>query len=376
MRIARTLSFYLIRESAVYCALAFILLTLVLLAQNLLRRLESLVLVGMTPQDLRVVLECVVPIVVSYSLPLAFLVGILFALRRLGSDGELEGMRTAGFGPTTLVGPLLVMGVAAGLLSGWLLNSVEHESRRELVRLFKSVAARGAILEPGKFRPLGHRIVFVEERDRSGALHGIMIVDRSQPENPYRIFANEGRFRFVPESSEILLELWQGDVHMTPDPRAPDRYERILFEEFVYRVDVSHLLGADFGPVRPKQMKLDELHAVLDRAAKGDPLRELDQRNPVEYQMEIHRRRALPFAPLLFAGVGVPIVLATERRGRNHGLILSLLAAMAYYALAAVMEMAARGAWLDAALATWMPNVAFATLAVVLIARRRNRVSA
>ena len=114
MRIARTLSFYLIRETAVYCALAFFLLTLVLLTQNLLRRLEDLYLVGMTGEDLVIVLRCVFPMVVSYSLPLAFLLGILLALRRMGSDGELEGMRSAGFGPATPLRPLVGDGAHRG----------------------------------------------------------------------------------------------------------------------------------------------------------------------------------------------------------------------------------------------------------------------
>jgi LPS export ABC transporter permease LptF len=374
MRIARTLSFYLIRETAVYCALAFFLLTLVLLTQNLLRRLESLFLVGITPDDLRVVLQCIFPIVVSYSLPLAFLVGILLALRRMGSDGELEGMRTAGFGPTALIVPLLVMGTLTAALSAWLMGSIEHESRRDLVGLFKNVAARGAILEPGKFRPVGNRLIFVEDRDRSGELHRVMIVDWSRPDHPYRIFANKGRFQFEPESAEILLELTKGGLHLQPSAEEPRRYERILFEEFAYRVDVRHILGGDFGPVRPKQMNLAELRAVIERAEGGDPLRELDQKNPIEYEMEIHRRRSLPLAPLIFVGVGVPIALASERRGRNQGLIMSLLVAMGYYAFTAVMEIAAREAWLGAALASWIPNIVFAALALILIATHRTRI--
>lgn len=374
MRIARTLSFYVIRETAVYCGLAFFLLTLVLLTQNLLRRLESLFLVGMTLEDLGIVLRCVFPIVISYSLPLAFLVGILLAFRRMGSDGELEGMRSSGFGPTTLLGPALAMGLIATALSGWMLTTVEHESRRDVVSLFKSVAARGAILEPGKFRPIGSRLVFVEDRDRSGLLHGVMIVDRSQPARPYRIFAKSGRFRFEAETAEIVLELSHGDLHLQPSDDDPLRYERVLFDEFVYRVDVSHILGADFGPVRPKQMNLAELRAVIERAEQGDSLRDLDQKNPIEYEMEIHRRRTLPFAPLLFAGVGVPIALASERRSRNQGLLLSLVAALGYYSLATVMEIAAREAWLSPGLAAWIPNITFTLLASLLIAQRRSRI--
>jgi lipopolysaccharide export system permease protein len=201
-----------------------------------------------------------------------------------------------------------------------------------------------------------------------------MIVDQSRPSHPYRIFAARGRFEFEAETAEILLELKQGGLHLQPSNNDPMRYERILFDEFSYRVDVGHILGGEFGPVRPKQMNLAELRAVLERAEQGDPLRELDQRNPVEYEIEIHRRRTLPFAPLLFAGVGVPIALASERRGRNRGLLISLVAAFAYYALAALMEIFAREAWLSAAVSAWIPNIFFAALAIGLIASRRAKI--
>jgi lipopolysaccharide export system permease protein len=374
MRIARTLSLYVIRETSIHCALAFFLLTFVLITQNLLRRLEELFLVGMTAQDLGIVLMCVFPVVISYSLPLAFLVGILLALQRLGSDGELEGMRAAGIGPSMLLAPLLVLGLLTSGVSLWLMNSVEHESRRELVRLFKSVAARGAIIEPGKFRYIGPRLIFVEDRDRSGGLHGIMIYDETRSEQPYRIFAAHGRFRFLPDTSEILLELSEGDVHFSPDSEDPGRYERIRFEEFVYRVNVGHILGRNFGPVRPKQMEVSELREVLDRAERGDPLRELDQRDPIEYELEIHRRRALPLAPLVFAGIGVPMALASEGRGRALSIVLCLAGAFGYYALGALAEMGARDAWLGASLAAWIPNLVFGVLAIVLVAARRDRI--
>jgi len=376
MRIARTLSLYVMREAIVYCALAFFVLTLVLLTQNLLRRLDQLFLVGMTSQDLWVVVECIFPVALSYSIPLAFLIGILLSVRRFGADGELRGLGACGIGPTAFLVPHLLLGLVATGISAWLLSSVEHESRRELVQLFKTAAARGAILEPGKFRTIGRRVVFVEDRDRSGLLSGVMILDQSEEERPFRVFADRGRFHFDEESEQLELELWDGDVHFVPDEDRPNRYERMHFEAFAYHLGVRHILRGDFGPVRPKQMNLEELRAVLARAEQGDPLSELDQRDPLQYALEIHRRRTLPFAPLLFAGVAVPIALASEDRGRGIGLFLTLGAAFGYYALAAAMESLAQEPWVGPALASWIPNIAFAALGLVLVAIERRRIPA
>jgi lipopolysaccharide export system permease protein len=376
MRIARTLSLYVMRETLLYCTLAFLVVTLVLLTQNLLRRLDELFLVGMTLPDVGVVVRCLAPVALSYSIPLAFLLGLLLAIRRMSADGELLAMRAGGIGPIRLLIPFLILGSMAAGLSAWLLGSVEHQARRELVHLFKHVAARGAIIEPGKFRYIGHRLIFVEDRDRSGKLSGVMIYDQSPKSRAYRIFADHGQFKFDEATQHIQLTLESGDLHLDPTEGQPTRYERMRFEEFTFDLDVTHLLGTEFGPVRPKQMTVPELRAVIARAKTGDPLRELDQRDPLEYALEIHRRRALPFAPLLFAGIGVPIALASENRGRNLGLLLVLFAAFGYYALGSIAVAIAQANWLGPVAAQWLPNIIFTAFAIGLTWYGRNRVQA
>lgn len=373
MRIARTLSLYVMRETLVYGALCFLAVTLVVLTQNLLVRLDELVLIGMNPADWLELSACLLPVALTYSIPLSFLVGILLAARRLGSDGELLGLRAAGVGPDGVLVPNLLLGLLATALLAWLVVSLEHDSRRQLVRLFKTVAARGAILEPGKFRRIGHQLIFVEERLPDGGLSGVMIYDTGSKGRAYRLFAERGRFEFDDARSEIEIELWNGDVHLDPAESDPNRSVRIHFDAFSVGVDVSHILGTELGPVRPKQMTRSELDDVLDRARRGDPLKELDQKNPIEYELEIQRRRTLPFAPLLFAGVGVPIALASEQRGRSLGLPLALAAAFAYFALGTLAESIAQQQWLTAAQASWIPNGVFLVAACFLVHFVRHR---
>ena len=325
MRTARTLSLYVMRETLVYCGLAFVAVTFVLLMQNLFVRLDELFVVGVDGRDFLRLALCLLPIALAYSIPLAFLVGILLATRRFGSDGELLGMRAAGIGPDQILAPNLVLGLLATALLAWLVIGVEHVSRRELVRLFQSVAARGAILEPRRFRRIGDQLIFVEDRSPDGGLTGVMIYDATSKDHAYRLFAERGRFHFDEARSEIQIELWNGDVHLDPTETEPRRSARIHFDTFSVAVDVSAILGNELGPVRPKQMTRDELLAVLERARRGDPLAELDQKNPVEYELELARRQTLPLAPILFAGVGVPIALASEQRRRNLALPIALL---------------------------------------------------
>ena len=168
--------------------------------------------------------------------------------------------------------------------------------------------------------------------------------------------------------------LHDGDVHIEPRSDTPGRYERVRFESLAYRLPVGHLLGMEFWPVRPKQMTLDELRAVLARADRGDELLELDEKNPLAYRLEIHRRRAQPMAPLLFAAVGIPIALASEHRGRNAGLLIVLATALAYYVLGAVTTAAAESGSLAPGLSQWLPNIVLGGLAALLVWSGRDRI--
>ncbi|MGY8738439.1 MAG: LptF/LptG family permease, partial [bacterium] len=110
------------RETVLYCTLAFLVLSMVLLTQNLLRRLDELFLIGMTLADVGVVLRCLMPIALSYAIPLAFLIGMLLAIRRLSADGELLALRAAGLGPNHFIVPVMILGLLATGLSSWLMN--------------------------------------------------------------------------------------------------------------------------------------------------------------------------------------------------------------------------------------------------------------
>ena len=96
------------------------------------------------------------------------------------------------------------------------------------------------------------------------------------------------------------------------------------------------------------------------------------ERDPLEYELQIHQRFAMPVAPLLFTLVGVPLGIRQGRSARSTGALLCALVAFAYHALYVTGRYLALQHWVAPALALWVPNVAFAVLALVLLARARR----
>jgi len=372
MRLSRTLSLYLLREVAQYSGLGFLVIATVLVTQNLLRRLEDLVAVGFSAGDVAAVLSRLIPMLTAYSVPIAFLFGVLVAVSRLSADSEITAMQACGVGLREIVLPVMLFGVGVSLATAWLLIAVEPGARLDLRRVLKEVASKGAILEPGRFRGIGQRVVYVQERDRENQLKQIMISDHSDPTRPFVVFAESGRFSFDSESGTIHLALERGDLHFEPASPSDSQHRRISFERLDYAFDASEALSQDLKRLRPSEMSLRELRSVLARAAAGESLEDLREPKPNVYALQFHRRLMLPLAPPLFALVGVPLGLRRARGARSFGSLICVVLVFTYYALLSLAQFLGEGGFAPPALVMWLPNGMFALAAYLLLRRARH----
>jgi len=381
MRTSRKLSLYIARQILQYCLLALLTLSVVLVSQNALRLLDELVVVGVTPRDLWAVLLCMVAMLAAYTLPLAFLFGVFFAVSRLRAEGEITAMQASGLGPSALLVPALAMGTLFSVATGSVMIGVEHRAHRQLRTIVETLAARGGLLEAGRFREIDGRVFYVRERDRENHLRGVMVSDSSNPDRPFVIFAEKGLVEFDEDLALFRIGLENGAIHISPPARgAPGgnasassgRARQISFDHLDYALDVRKLMRSLELAKRPRQMSFEELDAVVARARAGGQLVSLDQKNPVEYELEIQRRFALPIAPLLFAALAVPLGLGRLGGTPTRGVLIGLVLAMGYYGLFSEFRLLARGGWIAPAIALWVPNLVFALLAILLSLRARR----
>ena len=375
MRVSRLLSFQLMKEVVQYGALSFLALTMVLLTQNGLRLLDELVAVAATFDDCIDVIACLLPLLTAYTLPIAFLFGMIIAVSRMSAEGEILALGASGLGLASLLVPMMILAAVISGVSAYIMIDVEYRAHRELRAVVETLAARGGMLDPGKFRSLVGRTLFVNERDRQNNLRGVMISDRTDPTNAFVIFSERGRFSYDDVRQTFTLGLEDGALHLDADPNVPERVRTIAFESLDYSFDVSALIPTLTAAVRPRQMTFDELEDVVRRAREGSDLGDLHQRDPIEYELEIHRRYALPVAPMAFALIAVPLGLRRAARTRSRGALISLSLAFAYYGLFAQARFLALDGWVAAHYALWIPNLAFGVIAALLALRVRHVIS-
>jgi len=373
MRLPRILSRYVLREVAVYGLVGFLAFATILVTQNLLRRLEDLLALGFTQHDFLVIVGCFGAMFGAYAAPVAFLFGVLLAMGRLSSDSEVTAMQASGLGLRALLLPVVALGVILSGLTAWLMIDVEPAGRRQLRTLLEEVASRGGILESGKFRGVGERTVFVTERDRENNLRGVMISDRSDPERPFLVFAERGRFVFESETLIAHLQLENGDVHLDDESGDPNKHGRIAFQALDYSFDVGVLLSESRSKLKAREMTFRDLRALVQRFDRGESVEDPRVQQPITYRLELQRRLALPVAPLLFALVGVPLGLRRARGARSWGALLCIAVVFGYYTLLSLSQFLGGDGVIPPAAALWLPNLAFAGLAVFLLLRARNR---
>ncbi|HVH18075.1 MAG TPA: LptF/LptG family permease [Myxococcota bacterium] len=368
MRRSRTLTRYVAREVVLYTLLGLTLIGAILLLRNLGRALDELLGAGFQASDVWAVLRVIGTMLLLYALPVSFLFGVLLAVARMASDVEIVAMRACGIGVRDLAVPILALSLACSGVTFWLARDVEPAARREMRDLLASLIARGAGLQPGRFRHFGDVLVYVDGRG-GDRLHGIVVSDRSDPERPLIVFASEGRLALDANGS-VTLALERGDIHLDESEALGERDVRISFERFDYALDLAELLG-DNAKQRPKEMSWSDLRAAVARARGSEPSPQLPD-EPIEYELDLQRRLAAPLAPALFGLIGLPIGMRRARGARAFGALWCAGIAFSYYGAQIFFASLAEQGWLSAAAARWIPVASFAALAAVLLARSRR----
>ena len=334
--------------------------------------LDKLLLIGVDAADVATIVQCIVLTLLAYMVPIAFLFGVMVAIGRMAADAEILALRACGFGLREIMLPVFALAVVISGLTAWLLVDVEPRARRELREAVIAMTTHGSMIEQGEFKRVGERVVYVRSRDGEDRLEGILISDRSDPERPFMIFAESGVFGWDAERGEG--ELPAAQRRHPPRARGCEglaQYRRIAFDDFAYSFPVKNLIELETAQLRPKDMTIAELRATLARLEAGELVPHAS-RNPIEYRLQIHRRYALPMAPMLFALVGVPLAARRTRGGRSWGVLLCAGLVGAYYGVLTFSQYLALAGALRPGSRSGFRTRCARVAAVVLLARARR----
>ena len=360
----RTLSAYIAGQIIPPFLVGLLAFTLVFLTGRITRLIELVVSRGTPLDQIAKLFALILPTLLETTLPMAFLLGILYGCGRLARDNETLAFKACGVGPVHFLAPVLLLGLAASLLTLGLSIFVRPAANAAVKQELYAVARNraGALLREGVFNDFFPKVlIYVDKIVPPGnTFQGILIVDQRDPAAEHLIIGRVALLQSDADTDSIGLRVYDGMVHERQWQRTG--FSRTSFNVYNLRLELERLPAAlDPAAGNPDEMSLRGLRdAIRARSEQG-----LVAAPEI---MELHRRFAFPFAPLVFAVLGIAIVLAPNRSwgGRSYGVAACLAWLFAYYALFAVGTAMGETGRMPPALALWLPNIVVGCVSVWL----------
>jgi lipopolysaccharide export system permease protein len=364
---------YLLREIAVPTTLGLVVFTFVLLMGRMLRLTDLVISKGVPPGEIARLFVCLLPTFLVLTVPLAVLLGILVGFGRLSADSEIIALKSSGFSLYSLLLPALGLAVPAALLTAWLTLEAEPAGYAAFRnQVFQIAASRASVgFQPQVFNDEFQGLVFYanEIEERTGSMRDVFISDERVGATPSTIVASRGRIISDRDAMTLVLRLEGGTIHRRP-PKDPNAYQVVRFDRYDLQLHLGPTTPATGRQKKTKELTFAELREGLRSAAEEEERRTL--------AAQLHRRLTLPLAPVLFALVGVPLGIHSQRSGRGGGFAIGLAVFLAYYLLQSLAETLTVEVGLPAAATMWTPSLLFLAGGMYLlqISAREKRLTA
>ncbi len=372
----RLLSRAIFREVLSSAVLGTVLFTFVLFLQRVGRFFEILVRSSAPPRTVAHLFVLAIPFTLTFTVPLGLLVGVLIALSRMSSDGEITAMRAAGVPSRRVIGPVLTFAVLATLVTAaaslWL---TPYATWRTYKLLNQLVAAElTAEVQPRVFEEqFPNRILYIADVPPGNTLtrwRNVFIADTTPVDSQKKADHDRGEGPRVTVASEAIA---------VPDVKT-NTIQLSLSNGASYEVgkDITeyYMTSAPRGDQILEATKPNEVHArayteldtiPLYHNAYHDPT--LDRDNQIQARIEFHQRLALPPACLLLALIGIPLGVSSRKGGKSAAFVTTVALAFIYWMGLIGANGLAKQQKLPVGIAMWIPNIVFALVGIGLIVR-------
>ncbi len=261
------------------------------------------------------------PTVIPVVIPFAVLIGITQTLTTMNQDSELAVIAAAGSPRRTVILPVMILGVAAGIVSFAVDNTLDPMARMRMREIVATAHADllSTIIQEGSFRKIDDGLfVQVSQRLPDGRLGGIFVADSRQKNISLIYYAKNGvisrdgdRNVLVMTDGEVQRKVPAGDVSI------------VHFNSYAF--DLS-----EFAP-NASQPTLFPKDRELSYLLHPDPNDPMFQRTPLMFSAELHTRFTEWTFPIIFALIALAAAgdPRSQRQAQIHPMVTAIAVAIA-----------------------------------------------
>ncbi len=378
---------YIFRSVLFACAAAVTLFSFIVIVPNVARDLLSLVLAGQLPvlTSFKLIV-LLIPLAITYALPMGMLTGVLLTLGRLSADSEVTAARAAGISIVRLSRPvvlLAILGVALGLYFNFDSMPRTRVEYHEMLADALRTHPLNFIVPKTFIRNFRDRVVYVGDKQGT-VLRDIWYWELDSSGRVTRfVRAQSGRIDYDAAENSFVLTL----THVTAETRNEKNPEdfrqaelvgsfeqsapiRLSLDQFFGRTNGVHVKQEwlTYGPLQKERARLAAAPVPADPKAARAAARERLKLNIV-YQDKINTSLAV----LSLALIGVPLGIRVSRRETSANFAVAVGLTLTYYLMTVLVKVLDQHPEYRPDLLLWVPNCLLLGLGVWLMFRIERR---
>ena len=272
MRIIRD---YILKEFFHSFILSIVVFTFVLLVGNVIRLADLVINKGVEILSVIKLFLFLVPWLLSFTLPIAALTGVILTFGRFSTDGELIAMKASGVSLYRISFPIIMLGIIFSFTAFLLNDQVSTNSSYASRKVIKEIGMHNptAYLEEGTFiRGFENYIIFIYEI-RGNRLKNIRIYQPQEGKPTRTIIAERGELNTIPAKNIVELKLFNGTSE-EPSPTEPDSFYKLNFKTYFMTLDLTKIFKREKIDKKTREMSVNELRQEIAKYVeqKIDPL--------------------------------------------------------------------------------------------------------
>ncbi len=374
------------------------------------------------------------------AIPMSVLIATLMTYGNMSAANEITVMKSSGISVYRMMAAPLIASVllAYGLMefNNHILPDANHRAKTLGIDIRR---ARPTLsLEPGIFSQeiKGFTLIARKNYEETNELEGLTIYDHSDPNTNVIIAAERGFIAYGPDFSNLILDLYDGEMHEISTRSDNNDYRRIKFRRhrvvipyegydfertadnvfhrgdrelsaqvMLERVDslraqnnrIKGVISARINtyhkalltgevehlpPALPSfqgDPELDKVHMALSRARTLSTSLDSDlnrmhsnERRIDQYMVEVHKKYAIPIACIIFILIGAPLGIMTRKGGFGVAAGISLGFFLMYWSFLIGGEKLADRGYITPFIGMWGANILLLPAGIYLTIRTQK----
>jgi lipopolysaccharide export system permease protein len=405
---------YVLKEFLLSFFIAFLFFFFIFFVNQLLLLAEEILSKRVSPGKVARLILYSLPAILAFTFPFSSLLGALMAIGRLSSDNEIKALRASGVSHGRLFIPVLFLGIMLTGFSFFTNDFLLPRGTINFARLYRDILYTNPALEleTNSIRRYKDTIL-VTGLVRGKEISDLVILDRNE-DNQERMISASSAVLEQHESGESVIRLRLDSVFGHTVKSGDGNYDyftadtmeyNILLSTFSFTVnnltpremsasavydDILEMRGQYSQRMAEYRKNLEQSLTAYRQAEENEKAEqeEIDRlkkdyerilanvpydRTLQLYEIEFHKKLAIPFGCLAFMLFAFPAGLLPKKSGRWVGFGIGLLAAVLYWALLLAGQTVGLRFRISPFLAMWFPNFVIVFLGALIYTVRRHR---